>query len=359
VKKKSKSSPSADSNNEKVETPVADETPKYTAQEKKALRNEITHKLRFEILERDAYTCKYCGKSPMTHKGTVLTVDHIKPLEAGGGNDPDNLVCACFECNEGKKQKRLALNPFNPDDPDNVKEVTDKDMSALIDKDSIVPVEKIGTKEEIKAYFLGDASKKNRDALYAYYGEESKDCPKDCAMCTDVDDKYLSCFKYLREWAGRTAAPDTARANVNPMDMHMQCDSCYLVGRCPKYKVGAECAFNFGGDVDFTDVKTAMQIIVNTQRDRVMRGSMFERVDGGALDKNVTGEIQLLLDMMSRLDDRGTPKLKIEASGAGGVSLVAGILQGMIKPRQDALPPSQEVKQLQPAQEIPALPEPP
>src|SRR5688500_4088493 len=59
----------------------------------------IPRRLRFEILRRDAHTCRYCGaRSP----DVQLTVDHVIPRVLGGGDDPSNLVTACRDCNSGK-----------------------------------------------------------------------------------------------------------------------------------------------------------------------------------------------------------------------------------------------------------------
>ncbi len=59
----------------------------------------ITPKIRFEVFKRDDFTCRYCGrKTPQV----VLEVDHIVPVSKGGGNDIDNLVTSCWECNRGK-----------------------------------------------------------------------------------------------------------------------------------------------------------------------------------------------------------------------------------------------------------------
>lgn len=59
---------------------------------------------RFEILNRDNFTCQYCGrKAP----DVELEVDHIKPVAKGGSNEDDNLITACHDCNIGKSAKLL------------------------------------------------------------------------------------------------------------------------------------------------------------------------------------------------------------------------------------------------------------
>lgn len=59
----------------------------------------VKGRLRFEILRRDNYTCRYCGaKAPDVR----LTVDHVLPVSLGGTDDAANLVTACVSCNSGK-----------------------------------------------------------------------------------------------------------------------------------------------------------------------------------------------------------------------------------------------------------------
>lgn len=70
---------------------------------------------RSNILERDNYTCVYCGKRPGVHR---LTIDHIIPksrwMEIPDSKKPrdfhswENLVTACKECNTKKGNRLLS-----------------------------------------------------------------------------------------------------------------------------------------------------------------------------------------------------------------------------------------------------------
>lgn len=56
-------------------------------------------KLRFSVLQRDSFTCQYCGrKSP----DVILEIDHIIPKSKGGKNKKENYQTACKDCNIGK-----------------------------------------------------------------------------------------------------------------------------------------------------------------------------------------------------------------------------------------------------------------
>ncbi|NDC63474.1 MAG: HNH endonuclease [Planctomycetia bacterium] len=65
--------------------------------------------IRQRILIRDAYTCRSCEEviyGPKAH------VDHIRPLEEGGTDDPANLQILCESCHGRKsreEQRRRGL----------------------------------------------------------------------------------------------------------------------------------------------------------------------------------------------------------------------------------------------------------
>lgn len=59
----------------------------------------VSKRLRYEILRRDNYQCRYCGGSAPE---VPLTVDHVVPVTLGGTDDSSNLVAACKDCNAGK-----------------------------------------------------------------------------------------------------------------------------------------------------------------------------------------------------------------------------------------------------------------
>lgn len=73
----------------------------------------ISRRLRFEILRRDNYTCRYCGASS---PDATLTVDHVVAITLGGGDEPNNLVTACNDCNAGKSS--IAIDSSTVEDVD-------------------------------------------------------------------------------------------------------------------------------------------------------------------------------------------------------------------------------------------------
>ena len=59
-------------------------------------------RLRMEVLKRDRYKCRLCGRSPAQFHELGLEIDHIKPWSSGGKTTPGNLQTLCNECNRGK-----------------------------------------------------------------------------------------------------------------------------------------------------------------------------------------------------------------------------------------------------------------
>jgi 5-methylcytosine-specific restriction endonuclease McrA len=101
---------------------------------------------RTRILARDGYRCQYCG----TRGGTFdLTIDHILPVSRGGSTSPDNLVSACFACNQRKGDRT----------PEEARMPLLKNPAALtygIDR-AILCHEAESRREWRKYLFLGDA----------------------------------------------------------------------------------------------------------------------------------------------------------------------------------------------------------
>ena len=85
-----------------------------------------------EVFKRDNRLCQYCGIK-CTDK--IISIDHIIPKSKGGRNTWNNLVTACFACNNKKGSKtldqcdmelsRLPFTPVWPNDPDTPEEWED------------------------------------------------------------------------------------------------------------------------------------------------------------------------------------------------------------------------------------------
>jgi 5-methylcytosine-specific restriction endonuclease McrA len=67
-------------------------------------KRTISLKLRFAVLTRDKFTCRYCGRSA---PDVPLHIDHVIAYSKGGPTTVDNLVTSCRDCNLGKGAQTL------------------------------------------------------------------------------------------------------------------------------------------------------------------------------------------------------------------------------------------------------------
>lgn len=71
-------------------------------------RSEQYKRNRLIVLQRDNYTCVYCGRE-------ATEADHVMPVIAGGSDEVSNLVAACKPCNASKgKNVQTRLNWYHP-----------------------------------------------------------------------------------------------------------------------------------------------------------------------------------------------------------------------------------------------------
>lgn len=85
--------------------------------------------LREQVLIRDNYTCKCCGKQ--RSRGVKMEADHIIPVNMGGRSRVDNLQTLCKECNLAKGTNAINFNvtksPLNEPIPFKLFKVTKSD----------------------------------------------------------------------------------------------------------------------------------------------------------------------------------------------------------------------------------------
>lgn len=85
----------------------------------------LSKALRFSVFKRDGFTCQYCGrKTP----AVILEADHIVPVSAGGLDEIENLITACFDCNRGKGSVPLGVLPESVDPHDRALEIALREM---------------------------------------------------------------------------------------------------------------------------------------------------------------------------------------------------------------------------------------
>lgn len=102
-----------------------------------------------------------------------------------------------------------------------------------------------------------------------------------------------------------------------------KCDFCILANRCPKYEAGAACAY--GLTESYTPANIEGHIaedvadLLAIQKDRILQGYLEEKADGAGLNKDLSREVRLYLEMVAlnseAMDKRDSLEIKAKGSG--------------------------------------------
>lgn len=148
-------------------------------------RKVFSKQERFQIFERDNFTCQYCGRKPPE---VQLEADHIVPLAKGGTNDERNLITACRDCNRGKGIENLAAT----NDFFNMKPIKFSDIPQSAVKAQIVFINYASSYYDSLNVLLKlfiDPSQVSREAYRKFNGKKVK------INCTNYDDKDFETFE--------------------------------------------------------------------------------------------------------------------------------------------------------------------
>lgn len=121
----------------------------------------------------------------------------------------------------------------------------------------------------------------------------------------------------------------------------LQCNTCHINDVCPMFRAGAECAYEIPVEIRTTTQLAALQdTMIELQTQRVLRSSMFEQVQGGAIDKNTSAEYDRLNRMISSKIDstRESVSIKIEATGNARSGMISNVFGREVGERVTALP---------------------
>lgn len=96
----------------------------------------------------------------------------------------------------------------------------------------------------------------------------------------------------------------------------INCDSCYMSDKCPLFKRGFVCGIKWDTNRPKTPMEF-MDFLINTQYERVKRTAVFEKIDGGVPDANLSAEMDRLTDFLNTKDAMGREKLSINLEASG------------------------------------------
>lgn len=103
----------------------------------------------------------------------------------------------------------------------------------------------------------------------------------------------------------------------------LHCDTCHMTGKCPRFKAGQPCGYDINVQIaSQADLQKMLRIILEAQYGRVMTGVLFEKLEGGVLNKDVSVEVQRLValvgDVKGIFKKEPEAEMTIHAKGSGG-----------------------------------------
>lgn len=130
------------------------------------------------------------------------------------------------------------------------------------------------------------------------------------ALAPTLDSEIVKSTARLKEVDARITAP-------------RKCDFCILADRCPKYQAGAACAFGLNDSYDPVEIDDHIAEDVSDllaiQKDRVLQGYMEEKADASGLNKDLSREMRLYLEMVAlrkeAMDTRDSVEIKAKGTG--------------------------------------------
>lgn len=198
------------------------------------------------------------------------------------------------------------------------------------------------------------------------YSSECKGCLDDDAVRT-CQAQYLGKIfdKPQRCWTPDFDKPVKRDNKVKLKDIQnevgVQCSTCYMADRCPMYQAGAECSIDWGEDKDVSEManKDIVNHLIEIQFARVKRMGTFEKIDGGMVDMNLSGEMDRLSRLVADRYDLDSFKVKatLEANGNAANS-GGGVLAKLFgKSEENKAIEGEEQKSLPNATKLESVPE--
>lgn len=118
----------------------------------------------------------------------------------------------------------------------------------------------------------------------------------------------------------------------------LHCDTCAMNGKCPRFKEGEPCAYDINIRLQSnTDLQHALQTMLEVEYGRVMTGALFEKLEGGVLDMNVSNEMKnflMLVDTVKNMFNKRGPTEELHITAKGDqVGSVSKMLASVLAPK--------------------------
>jgi hypothetical protein len=129
----------------------------------------------------------------------------------------------------------------------------------------------------------------------------------------------------------------------------MRCNTCFAKDKCPGFEPDSECAYEIPMVIQTTTQARALRkLLLGMQAQRVVVMRMFEQLEGGYADPNLSAEMSRLQKMLN--DDssaeRDRASVKIEVTSDGNAGFISRMFGGDTEHRVNALPEPMEASRM-------------
>lgn len=195
----------------------------------------------------------------------------------------------------------------------------------------------------------------------------------DCPTCAQTEDDLATCKevylsrigkfpmdiweesfdRFLVEERNKVSAKEIVGIGVN-------CDSCYMYDKCPMFKRGHVCGIDWMEDVPKTP-EEFFDFLVTTQYERVKRASIFEKVDGGVPDRNLSDEMDRLSGFVAGKAELNRERLSIKfdasapSGGGGGILAKLFSTPSLSASESKGITEHSSVEDVTPVEDIPII----
>lgn len=172
----------------------------------------------------------------------------------------------------------------------------------------------------------------------------------DCSVCLKEEEDVQACRdEYLEKivlhpqdmWTPAFDVVTYKKRDKVPAEeltgIGVNCNFCYMSDKCPIYARDSVCGIQWDNNKPET-AKDFMDFLISTQFERVRRASVFEKIDGGVPDANLSGEMDRLRDYVRDKGDLDTSRLSINVEAKSPASAGGGILAQIFGKPSAALP---------------------
>lgn len=180
----------------------------------------------------------------------------------------------------------------------------------------------------------------------------------DCISCMKDEDSIQECKDVLLErlpirpmdiWS-----PEFDLIKVEPREkvslgelsgIGITCDFCYMSDKCPLYKKSFICGIDWGTQRP-TTAEEFMDFLIGIQHERVQRAAVFEKVDGGVPDANLSNEMDRLSGLVITKADLNRDRVSLSFNASGPATNNGGGILAKLFGGAKELPTVEKPKEL-------------